>query len=264
MYLTKKYKNNKFYYLEAGDRRNPVILFLHGYADSARMFQPLFEQLSTNYHCIALDFPTIHPPHQIYNLGQLSRYVNVFVKIMALSDFYLVGFSMGGLVAIDYTSRHKNKVQKLILLNISPKIYLPHLAKAIIRRIQPTHITPAKCRFFAKLHSNPFVRRLLRISPADIELLNRISSHNYSIYSTLYNILYTDFFALDQQKLMDKYLSLKIKKIIALSKDDKIINWNRYHPYLKSKTQVVTLKSGGHAQNPDYWENLLPILKTHI
>jgi pimeloyl-ACP methyl ester carboxylesterase len=40
-------------WLEAGDRAKPILLCLHGYPDTARVWQPLFEQLQTEFHLVA-------------------------------------------------------------------------------------------------------------------------------------------------------------------------------------------------------------------
>jgi pimeloyl-ACP methyl ester carboxylesterase len=45
------------FYRDAGPRNAPCILLLHGYPSSSRMFEPLFEMLSSRYHLIAPDYP---------------------------------------------------------------------------------------------------------------------------------------------------------------------------------------------------------------
>jgi hypothetical protein len=44
-------------YREAGPSDGPVLLLLHGFPSSSRMFDPLFARLSDRFHLIAPDFP---------------------------------------------------------------------------------------------------------------------------------------------------------------------------------------------------------------
>lgn len=45
------------FYREAGRKDAPAILLLHGFPSSSRMFNPLLERLSGNYHLVAPDYP---------------------------------------------------------------------------------------------------------------------------------------------------------------------------------------------------------------
>src|SRR5690349_16563979 len=47
----------QIFYREAGPREAPVIVLLHGYPSSSRMFEPLFPYLATKYRLLALDYP---------------------------------------------------------------------------------------------------------------------------------------------------------------------------------------------------------------
>src|SRR5215471_8258695 len=45
------------FYREAGPERGPVVLLLHGFPSSSRMFRDLIPRLSDAYHVIAPDYP---------------------------------------------------------------------------------------------------------------------------------------------------------------------------------------------------------------
>ena len=47
----------KMFYRDAGPRDAPIILLLHGFPSSSRMFSTLFPLLSSRYRVIAPDFP---------------------------------------------------------------------------------------------------------------------------------------------------------------------------------------------------------------
>src|SRR5688572_33202304 len=59
---TQKFKTVKvggldIFYREAGDKNKPTILLLHGFPSSSHMFRDLINDLSSEYHLIALDYP---------------------------------------------------------------------------------------------------------------------------------------------------------------------------------------------------------------
>ena len=45
------------FYREAGPPEAPVILLLHGFPSSSRMWQPLLTRLAGSFHLIAPDYP---------------------------------------------------------------------------------------------------------------------------------------------------------------------------------------------------------------
>jgi pimeloyl-ACP methyl ester carboxylesterase len=56
-YRTTKVDGLSIFYREAGPEDAPVLLLLHGFPSSSRMFGTLFERLSGHYRLIAPDYP---------------------------------------------------------------------------------------------------------------------------------------------------------------------------------------------------------------
>jgi pimeloyl-ACP methyl ester carboxylesterase len=56
-YRTVKVDGLSIFYREAGQKDAPMILLLHGFPSSSRMFEPLFARLSDRYHLVAPDYP---------------------------------------------------------------------------------------------------------------------------------------------------------------------------------------------------------------
>jgi len=52
-YRTVKVDGLNIFYREAGAKDAPIILLLHGFPSSSRMFNPLLERLSGKYHLVA-------------------------------------------------------------------------------------------------------------------------------------------------------------------------------------------------------------------
>lgn len=98
------------------------ILYLHGFASSpqstkANTFKPAFEQRGVQYHIPDLNVPDFE------HLTLTAMLDKVAQTIRALKDeqpVVLIGSSMGGLTALHFWDRYKNReakrVQKLVLL----------------------------------------------------------------------------------------------------------------------------------------------------
>ena len=56
-YNTVEVDGIEIFYREAGSRKNPTLLLLHGYPTSSHMFRNLMRDLSDEYHLIAPDYP---------------------------------------------------------------------------------------------------------------------------------------------------------------------------------------------------------------
>lgn len=57
IHKTVKVDGVKIFYREAGDRKNPTILLLHGFPTSSIMFKNLMVELADKFHLIAPDYP---------------------------------------------------------------------------------------------------------------------------------------------------------------------------------------------------------------
>ena len=112
-------------YLESGISNPTTLLLLHGAFTSSAAFQLCFSQLSTSLHIIAIDFRG--HGHSSYNQALLSHDdfvadLKQFTEALSLEKFYLLGWSMGGGIAMKFAAQYPEKTQGVILINsASPK-----------------------------------------------------------------------------------------------------------------------------------------------
>ncbi len=95
------------------------IVFVHGVGLDATMWDGIIAQLRDDFACIAIDMAghgeSSHPA-----ADALSGYVGALeLDLSAQADgpVYLVGFSMGAMVAAAFTLHHPERVSKLVLMN---------------------------------------------------------------------------------------------------------------------------------------------------
>lgn len=99
-----------------------TIFLIHGWPLSHKIFEYQINLLTDcGYRVVAIDlrgFGKSDTPAHGYSYNQMSSDVFYVVRQMRLSNFVLVGFSMGGAIALRYMNRFKGYgVRRLILLS---------------------------------------------------------------------------------------------------------------------------------------------------
>lgn len=122
-YKTIEINGQVIFYREAGQLDKPVILFLHGFPSSSRMWQPLLEKLAVDYHVIAPDYIGFghssqpRPESFAYTFDNLAEYIGKFLIQLSLKKFILVQQDYGGPIGMRIAEKYPEKVQAIIVQN---------------------------------------------------------------------------------------------------------------------------------------------------
>ena len=90
------------FYREAGPQDAPVVLLLHGFPSSSRMYETLLPPLADRYRLIAPDYPgfghsTALPPSEfVYTFDNIARVMTRFADRLELDRFALFVQDYGG------------------------------------------------------------------------------------------------------------------------------------------------------------------------
>lgn len=108
-----------FAYEDSGGEGRPVVL-LHGFVCNRLMWRSQFAELGRTHRVISLDFPghgaSVFPPDpDIYSEDRFADLVVDFLAALGLDKAVLVGFSMGGGVALNIAHRYPSVVDALVL-----------------------------------------------------------------------------------------------------------------------------------------------------
>jgi pimeloyl-ACP methyl ester carboxylesterase len=102
-------------------KSDPLILLLHGFDSSVLEFRTLLPLLATQNETWAVDllgFGFTERLQEIeYNLATIKTHLYCFWKTLINRPVILVGASMGGATAIDFTLSYPQAVQQLVLIN---------------------------------------------------------------------------------------------------------------------------------------------------
>ena len=110
---------------EFGDIESKPLIILHGFFASSRNWRQVAEKLSVTYHVYVLDVRNHgeSPHHPVMNYAAMAADVVHFMDVHGLSESHLLGHSMGGKIAMWLALNNPDRVDKLIVADISPTCY---------------------------------------------------------------------------------------------------------------------------------------------
>ena len=119
--------------------QGPAILLLHGWGGSSSSWIKVLELLSVEgYKVICPDFPGFgksDSPLISWDVSDYMEWVVDFVKSQGLDNFFLLGHSFGGRVAIKFTFSHPEMVRGLILCDSAGIKHQPGFKTRMIFRL---------------------------------------------------------------------------------------------------------------------------------
>jgi pimeloyl-ACP methyl ester carboxylesterase len=122
-YRTVEVDGLNLFYRESGPPDAPVVLLLHGFPSSSRMWQPLIDRLSGRYRLIAPDYPGFGhsdaPPADAlhYTFDTIAGFVERFTDELRLSRYAMVVQDYGGPVGMRLALRRPDRLSALIVHN---------------------------------------------------------------------------------------------------------------------------------------------------
>lgn len=104
-----------------GGKGAPLVV-IHGGSDGAKAWKKTMAALIKNYTLFIPDMPgwgNSQPMNRNgdYFISELAEFVDGFSRKLGLSDFYLMGHSLGGAVALTYALKFPHRVKKLVLID---------------------------------------------------------------------------------------------------------------------------------------------------
>ena len=113
----------KLFYRRFG-KGQPMII-LHGMLEMSDFWIPIAKHFSANFDVILPDLRNHgRSPHSFTHTYQLAEQDLVeLIEDLKLENIILVGYSMGGRISMLYSQEDNNKLDKLIIIDVSPRAY---------------------------------------------------------------------------------------------------------------------------------------------
>jgi len=111
------------FYREAGPDSGPVVLLLHGFPSSSRMFRDLIPRLSDTYRIIAPDYPAFGhsavPDRSAfgYTFDHLADVVEGLLEQLGIDEFAMYVMDFGAAVGFRLALRHPERLSAIIVQN---------------------------------------------------------------------------------------------------------------------------------------------------
>jgi pimeloyl-ACP methyl ester carboxylesterase len=111
------------FYREAGPQDAPVVLLLHGYPSSSRMFRNLIPQLADAYHVIAPDYPafghsdTPDRAQFTYSFDHIADVIDDLLDELGVCRFALYMMDFGAPIGFRLALKHADAVSAIVAQN---------------------------------------------------------------------------------------------------------------------------------------------------
>jgi pimeloyl-ACP methyl ester carboxylesterase len=120
------------FFRDLGGAGKPPLVVLHGLLGSSRNWQTAGGELAAWHHVLALDLRNHGRSPHAGGMSYEARAGDVlgWMDARGLRRAALMGHSMGGMVAMALACRHEGRVERLVVVDIAPKDYLPAAHRA--------------------------------------------------------------------------------------------------------------------------------------
>ena len=112
-----KIDNVQLHFLTAG--HGPVVILLHGFAETSRMWRPIIPLLAEKFTVIAPDLPGIGDSSIPEKIDMLSaaKQIHELVRSLRIEKARVVGHDIGLMVAYAYAAQFPNETEKLAVMD---------------------------------------------------------------------------------------------------------------------------------------------------
>lgn len=123
LYKTTRVDNLDIFYREAGSRKAPTIVLLHGFPTSSHMFRNLIMRLSDKFHLVAPDYPgfgnSSAPAVDAfdYSFDHLAAIIEKFIQDLQLKRFSIYLQDYGAPIGFRIATKHPDWIEALIIQN---------------------------------------------------------------------------------------------------------------------------------------------------
>jgi pimeloyl-ACP methyl ester carboxylesterase len=108
----------RLHYLTAG--HGPMVILLHGYAETSRMWRPIVPLLAEKFTVIAPDLPGIGEssiPANGLDMKTSATRIHALVRSLGVEKARVVGHDIGLMVAYAYATQFPAETEKLVLMD---------------------------------------------------------------------------------------------------------------------------------------------------
>lgn len=249
----------KLNFKKVGESDKKVVI-LHGLFGSLDNWMTHGRQLAEHGYEVYLVDQRNHgkSPHEKgQDYALMAADLDEFLKEHQIDNYFLLGHSMGGKTVMQYAMTYPNTIQKLVVVDIAPKHYLPH-HDTIIKAFYSVDIANLKSRHEAQEQMATFIKDegTLLFLLKNLDRKGQGFQWKVNLDEVVANI----------EKIGETYVFEKPCMLPTLfirgGKSDYILNEDR--DLLKThfpNSSLVTIRDAGHWVHAEQYENFMKTLE---
>lgn len=111
--------NMTLHYVRGG--KGDLVVLVHGFAETARMWRPMLATLGKDYTVVSPDLPGLGGSSPMangqYDMKTVAQHLHELVKRLGFTRVRLVGHDIGMMAVYAYAAQYPDEVQKLVLMD---------------------------------------------------------------------------------------------------------------------------------------------------
>jgi len=219
------------FYLEQGQGPQTILL-IHGNFSSSMHFTPLLENLPKTYKVIAPDLRGYGDSsyfRRISSLLDFAEDMKLFLEAKLIDEVVVVGWSLGGGVALELAAKYPKLVSKLILINSTT-----HRGYPIFKKGENGQF------LMGEAYESP---KALEKDPIQvIPLLNALKEQNFAVMNYIYDqTIYTVNKPNEKDNTLWIHESLKQRNLVDADWALANLNMSDQHNFYNAGTQTIGL-----------------------
>lgn len=254
----KNFNNNyHFHYFFNGNIDRPKIIFLHGFMGDIQDFSSVISLLSKNYCCLAIDLPghgktRVFGDEIYYNISNTARALIRLLDDLQIEKCFLLGYSMGGRLALYLTLHFPDRFYRVVLESASPglktKAERSHRLQADLQLAQKLENSNLK-EFLLNWYDRPLFQSLKNSPKFDRLIAARLTNNPIELAKSLRNMGTGN-----QPSLWEKLGQNQIPLLLLTGEyDDKFTTINTEIASLCPAASLKIIPKTGHNI---HWENI--------
>lgn len=231
-----------------------VVIILHGWGSNSRKWEMVKKSLEKDGFLVFIpDLPGFGnnpPPKKIFDLKDYALWLNDFTKQKNISEFFLIGHSFGGKIAILFANLFPEKLRGLILI-----------APPVLRKKEKKFL-----KFLAKIGKRVFSFPFLKRFYFSVQKIFYYFFVRKTDYLKAKGVMKEIFLKVIKKDLTPYLDQIKIPTFIIWGEKDKIVS-PKEGLLIKEKIQNSSLKfitGAGHSLNIEAPELLTKAIKKFL